>query len=150
MQKPIIKYGIYALVFAFVAFFAGLYFDLTTNVYVGYATIIASLMFVYFGIKHFRDRENNGVVSFKQALIIGLLISVITAIGIALADFVYTSVIDPDFYTNYAEKMREEDPSAEIQEYTSSFGALFMLVVVTIVGFIISLLSALILQRKNQ
>ncbi|MEM8999481.1 MAG: DUF4199 domain-containing protein [Bacteroidota bacterium] len=148
MKVAIVKFGSYGLVFAFAAFLAGLYFDITTNVALGYATIIISLLFVYAGIRYFRDKENNGKLSFKQAIITGLLISTCTAIGIAIADYVYTTTINPDFFMEYAAKLKEKDPSAKIQEFTSGQAALFMFVVVFIIGLIISLLSSLILQRK--
>jgi preprotein translocase subunit Sss1 len=37
----------------------------------------------------------------------------------------------------------------EIFEMTSATAALFMFILVTVIGFIISLISGLILQRKN-
>jgi len=148
MKTSIIRFSLYGILVGFTAFLAGLAFDITTNEAFGYATIVASLLFVYFGIRHFRDKQNNGVVSFKQALGIGLLISMFTAIGIGIADYIYTAVINPDFFVEYAEKMKTEDPTAEIVEFTSAQAAVFMFVIVFIIGVIISLISSLILQRK--
>ena len=132
----------------FTAFLAGLTFDITTNEIFGYATIVASLLFVFFGIRHFRDKKNNGKVSFKQGIVLGLMISVVTAIGIAIADYIYTAFVNPDFFTEYAEKIKAENPTAEIQEFTSAQAAVFMFVIVFIIGLIISLISSLILQRR--
>lgn len=148
MKTSIIRFSIYGTLVGFSAFLAGLAFDITTNEAFGYATIVASLLFVYFGIRHFRDTQNEGKVSFKQAIVVGLLISMFTAIGIAMADYIYTSVINPDFFTEYAEKIKAEDPNAEIVEFTSFQAAVFMFVIVFIIGLIISLISSLILQRK--
>lgn len=149
MKNTILKFGAYGFVLGFVLFLAGLYFDITTNVAIGYATIIVCLSFVYFGIKHFRDHENEGAISFKEGFIIGLLITLFTAVGFALADFIYTAMINPDFYADHAAKMREQNPSEEIKAYSSGFGALFMFIVVMVIGMIISLISSLILKRKN-
>ncbi|WP_343487212.1 DUF4199 domain-containing protein [Allomuricauda sp. d1] len=148
MKTAVIKFSAFGILVGFVAFLSGLYFDITTNEAFGYATIVASLLFVYFGIRHFRDKQNNGKLNFKKGMIIGLLISVFTAIGIAVADFIYTSVINPDFFAEYAEKMKAEDPTVEIQEFTSGQAAVFMFALVFIIGLIISLISSLILQRK--
>lgn len=56
--------------------------------------MIASLSFIFFGIKHYRDKVNNGAVSFGKALVIGLLISALTGLGIAMVDYIYTTVIN--------------------------------------------------------
>ncbi len=66
MKNTVQKYGTYGFIFAFVSFLAGLYFDITTNIAMGYATIIVSLLFVYFGIKQYRDNYNEGVITFKK------------------------------------------------------------------------------------
>lgn len=150
MQKSVIRFSAYGILVGFIAFLAGLYFDITTNEILGYATIVASLLFVYFGIKHFRDKENQGKLSFKKGMIIGLLITFFTAIGIAIADYIYTAVVNPDFFTEYAEMMKAKDPTVEVYEFTSSQGAIFMFAIVFIIGVIISLISSLILQRKQQ
>jgi len=148
MKTAVIRFGTYGILVGFVAFLAGLYFDITTNEAFGYATIAASLLFVYFGIKHFRDRQNEGKIRFSKGMVIGLLISIFTAIGIAIADYIYTTVINPDFFEEYAELMKAKDPSVEIVEFTSSEAAIFMFAIVFTIGLMISLISSLILQRK--
>ncbi len=148
MKTSVIRFSGYGILVGFAAFLAGLTFDITTNEAIGYATIVAALLFVYFGIRHFRDKQNNGKVSFKQGIVVGLLISAFTAIGIAAADYIYTAFVNPDFFIEYAEKIKAENPTAEIQEFTSAQAAVFMFAIVFIIGLIISLISSLILQRR--
>ncbi len=148
MKTSIIKFSTYGILVGFVAFLTGLYFDITTNEAFGYATIVASLLFVYFGIRHFRDKQNNGKLNLKKGILIGVLITSFTAIGIAIADYIYTAVINPDFFAEYAEMIKAKDPTVEITEFTSGQAALFMFAIVFIIGLIISLISSLILQRK--
>ena len=148
MKTSVIRFSTFGILVGFAAFLAGLSFDITTNEVFGYATIVASLLFVYFGIRHFRDKENQGKLSFKKGMVIGLLISVFTAIGIAMADYVYTAVVNPNFFNEYAEMMKAKDPTAEVIEFTSGQAAIFMFAIVFIIGLIISLISSLILQRK--
>jgi uncharacterized membrane protein YjjP (DUF1212 family) len=120
---------------------------------------------VYFGIKHYRDKENGGKVSFGKALIIGILISIFAGIGVAIFDYLYTTQINPDFAAEYLEqsleKMKEtlspeefKIKSAELTQQMTDYGgsgfmAMLMFVSVLIIGFIMSLISGLILQRKN-
>ncbi|MBT8321342.1 MAG: DUF4199 domain-containing protein [Eudoraea sp.] len=152
MKSTVIKFGLYGLIVAMVIFLGALYFgqELSYSIQevVGYTTMIASLIFVFFGIKHFRDRENNGKVNFGKALIIGLLISMITAVGFAIVDYIYTTAINPDFFEEYGAALRAQGYEGEILEMTSSLGALVMFLTVTVLGLIISIISALVLQKK--
>lgn len=149
MKNTVLKYGTYSFLVAVSVFLLGLVFDITTNVFIGYATILLALSFIYFGIKYFRDTVNNGHITFKKALSIGLLISLFSAVGIALADYIYTAYVNPDFFKEFAQTQKIENPNQEIQEMTSSGAALFMFGVVMTLGLIISMLAALQLRSKN-
>ncbi|OSY88706.1 hypothetical protein WH52_03250 [Tenacibaculum holothuriorum] len=153
MNKTVLKYGGYGLATGFIIFMLHLIvgidnLDYKTNEILGYLSIFLSLSFIYFAIKHYRDAINNGMISFWKAVAIGVLISLFVAVGIGIADFVYTKFINPDFFSNYEQKLIDEGRENEIIKMTSSMAALFMIVLVTIIGFIISLLSALFLQRR--
>lgn len=153
MKEAVLKYGIRGLIIGLIIF--GLHlsllnnFDYSTNEILGYISIILSLSIIYFGIKHYRDNINNGAISFGKAIIIGVLISVMVGVGVAIADFIYTKFINPDFFNDYTQTLKDQGREEEIMEMTSTFAAFFMLILVTIIGLIISLISGLILQRKN-
>lgn len=168
MKKTVIKFGLRALIAGAVLFFLALWLgqdmDHKVQEVIGYSTIVVSLSFVYFGIRHFRDKENEGKLSFGKALKIGLLISVFAGIGFGLIDYLYTSVINPNFMDEYltnslatmeAELSPEEFAvqgealKVQMKEYGGSgFLSILMFSTVVIVGFIISLISGSILQRK--
>ncbi|WP_034042130.1 DUF4199 domain-containing protein [Wocania ichthyoenteri] len=153
MKSTIIKYGLFGAITGFVIFLSHLAFakNLSFSVLeiLGYISIFISLSFIYFGIKHYRDNINQGVISLGKAIIIGLLISLLVGIGIGIADYIYTTFLNPNFFKDYAQMLIDEGRGDEVIEMTSGMGALFMLALVTVIGFIISLISGLILQRKN-
>ncbi len=152
MKQTILKYGGYGAIAGFLIFVIhlalGKNLDFGTLEILGYVSIFVSLSFIYFGIKHYRDKVNNGTVSLGKAISIGVLISVLVGIGIGIADYIYTQYINPDFFKDYTQMLIEEGRGDEVIEMTSTMGALFMLALVTVIGFIISLISGLILQRK--
>ena len=153
MKTTVLKYGIYGLITGLIIFTLHLVLgidnlDYSTNEVLGYVSILLSLSFIFFGLKHYRDRVNNGVLTLGKAIAIGVLISLLVGLGIAIADFIYTKFIDPSFFSDYAAMLKEQGRADEIIEMTSTTAALFMLVLVTLIGFIISLISGLILQRK--
>ncbi len=149
MKKTSIRFGLYALALGAILFLASLVLvkDLTYNLQeiLGYTAIVAALLFVFFGIKHYRDVENNGSVSFGKGIAIGMIISVFAGLGFAGVDYLYTAVINPDFMADFI--AASDDPSLEA--WSSFELSAFMFVTVITIGLIISIISALILQRKK-
>ena len=169
MKKTVLKYGSYGLLTGVVLFLISILvtknLDYSLQEILGYVTMVATLSFIFFGIKHYRDKVNNGIVSFGKALLIGVLISALVGLGVAIADYIYTTIINPDFAQDYLERtiaiLEMEHSGAELEakkaELTqqmkdyggSGFMAALMFLTVVVIGFIISLVSGLILQRKN-
>lgn len=168
MKKSILRYGAYGAITICVLFIFSWYvlgtLSLPVQEVLGYVSIVISLSFVFFGIRHYRDKENAGKVSFKQALAVGLMISAITALVFGLLDVFYTEVLNPGFmdqyYAEIAENMKGTLPPdelrvklAELESQKAQFSNpllsfAFMALIVFLVGFIITLISSLILQRK--
>ena len=152
MWRTIARFGIYGFTLALVVFLCALYFgqglDFSAQEVIGYITMIASLSFIFFGIKHYRDHINEGRISFRRAVFMGLWISGLTGIGIALADYIYLTLINPDFFEEYSSVMRSEGYRGEIPNYGNGFLALIMFLTVMMIGLAITLISALILQKK--
>lgn len=169
MKNTIIKYGLYGLISGFVLFglpfLFGMGVDFDYGELFGYTAMVLSLLFVYFGIKHYRDQVNNGKVSLGKAIAIGMLIALFSAVGVALFDYIYTTQINPEFASEYYEysvkkmettlspeelKVKSAELKEQMDEYGGSgFMAFLMFSSVVIIGFIISLISGLMLQRKN-
>lgn len=168
MKRTILRFGLYGTaticVLSILSWFLIDVVEDKTGEILGYTTMVVSLLFIYFGIKHFRDRENNGMVSFGKALLIGVLISLMASVAFGMLDVIYVKVINPDFITDYYDKMfaqiesmpteEFETRKAEIESEKEMFlnpfvHFLIMSMMVFVIGFIISLLSALVLQRKN-
>ena len=171
MKQTIIKYGIRSFLTASVLFLAGfligkqIELDFNTMAVFGYTSMVLSLIFVFFGIKHYRDHVNEGKVTLGKAIYIGLIISLFAAIGFGIVDYIYTTTINPDFaieYKDYSLKqlnktnLSTEDLQTKTEALEASMGmmtnsivmAFIMFATVMIIGFIISLISAIILQRK--
>ena len=169
MKKTIKKFGFYGGLTGGLIFAGSHFLDWKMGFGLleifGYLAIFTSLTFVFFGIKHFRDQINNGIVTFGKALGIGLAISAIAGLTIGLLDIIYVTLINPNFATEYIqytlEGMKETLTAAEFEiqkakivdemEFFSNpiFSGFFMFTIVFTFGIIISLISSLILQRKK-
>jgi len=141
--------------------------DFESNDVIGYAVMIAAFSFIFVGIKNYRDKYNNGVITFGKAFKTGLFISLLASsiyVGVWLVDYY---VFIPDFMDQYTlhvlkECARDGATQAEINEKAAemaSFSEMYKNPAFVVVqsyaevfpiGLIISLISALILKRKSQ
>lgn len=170
MKKTIQRFGLYGAVSICILFLlswlVGKNLSYSAQEIMGYASMFISLSFVFFGIRHFRDKINDGTVSFRKALLLGLGISFITALAFGILDVIYIKYINPDFteeyYARNLEQLQESLPAAEFEVKRAAMESekklfmnpimsfIIMSMTVFIIGFIISLLSAMALQRKKQ
>lgn len=170
MKNTVFRYGIGSALSIFILFLISSLLlkgvDFKTQEIYGYVSIIVSLSFVYFGIKHFRDTKNQGLLSFGKGLILGLLITLFASITFGVYNVVYVEFIDPNFMTEYyqhsVEQISKTLSGAELQAKIKEMEAekemfsspimnfLLMFLTVFMIGLIISLISSLILQNKKQ
>ena len=167
MKKTVIKFGLYGFLTAAILFLLALVLggklSYGTQEIIGYSSIVVSLVFVFFGIKNYRDKENHGSISFGKALGIGMLITLFAALGFAIIDFIYTAYINPDFLNQFVnhsiENLEKTYSGAELatktaelknsmEGMTSSILALIMFATVLLIGFVVSLISSFILNKK--
>jgi uncharacterized protein DUF4199 len=141
--------------------------DYNTSMVIGYATMVLAFSLIFAGIKIFRDKYNGGVVSFGKAFLAGLYISLIAStIYVATWALEYKYVF-PDFMEKYsahmikevkasgageaqvAEKLKQMNAYSDMYK-NPMFFTLMTYAEILPVGIIISLISALILKRKNK
>ncbi|WP_435354319.1 DUF4199 domain-containing protein [Emticicia sp. SJ17W-69] len=135
------------------------------NMWVGYASMLLAFSLTFVGIKNFRDKQNEGVISFGKAFQIGLYISLI-----ASSFYVITWLIDyyffiPDFMEKFGGQAVESAKSSgasaseiskistEIESYKEMYKTPLGVILLTYmeilpVGLVVSLISALILKKK--
>ncbi|SFZ90533.1 Protein of unknown function [Flaviramulus basaltis] len=168
MKSTIFKYGFYGLIAGLIIFLSSILFgkglSYSTQEILGYVSMVACLSFVFFGIKHYRDHVNEGTISIGKAIVIGVLISALVGVGVGIADYIYTTLINPDFANEYLEtslktmentlssqefQAKKVELKQQMEDYGGSgFMAFLMFFTVVLIGFVISLISGLILQRK--
>jgi len=169
MKSTVFRYGIYATL-TIVGLSWGVYFRLKNlgqglQEVSGYLTMLLAMIFVFLGIRHFRDKVNGGYLSFGQGLKIGVLIVLIPAVAFGLFDILYTEVLNPtwkeDYYSKYIEDLRKSVVAEKLdaaikkaereKEMFSNpvFQFLLMGGTVFIIGFIVSIISSLTLRRTK-
>lgn len=138
-----------------------------SNDLIGYTLLIAAFSFVFVGIKSYRDKHNDGVISFGKAFKTGATISLVASLMYLLVWLVEYYLFIPDFldhYTQhvlYMEKLDGASPGELEAKATEMAGfaemyqnPLFVIVTTFLevfpIGLVITLISALILRRKPE
>jgi hypothetical protein len=122
----------------------------------GYLSFIVALLAVPMAIKYFREKLNDGSVSFGNGFKIGLGVSLITSVVMFFYSFLFFALVGDEFFEHYMESVPAEELAeiqqqyAEMPEFFSEpwFQGILMGVTVFFIGLIISIISALILRRE--
>lgn len=118
--------------------------------WIGYLSIIIGLLCIPLGIKYFRDKLNGGIVSFKQGFKIGMGITFMAALVMAIYSAIYFVVGLDDFVEWRNASLGEDATPLPDIALTPWFQGLVMFVTAMLIGLIINLLSALALKKEIQ
>ena len=133
---------------------------------IGYTTMVAASLAIYFGVRRYRDDVAGGTVSFGRALGVGLLIAMLAGACYTLTWQVVYSRIGPQFdawyQANAIEKERArgatpaelERKQAEIERFTKMYRNPAINAALTFleplpVGLLVALISAGLLSRRR-
>ena len=136
-----------------------------SSMVIGYMAMLIAFTFIFVAIKSYRDKQNNGIISFGKAFGMGLLISLIAStIYVITWAIVYKNFL-PDYMDRYCAAMIEQAKAslsgaalqakiAEINKakdmYATPLGfTLFTYAEILPVGILVSLIAALVLKRKK-
>lgn len=106
MKKTVLTFGVLsgvlsaAMMFATVPFVEQIGFD--RGVVVGYTAIVISFLFVYFGIRSYRDDVLGGKITFGTGFNVGILITLISCAFYVAGWLVVYYNFMPDFGQKYA------------------------------------------------
>lgn len=132
----------------------------------GYASILLSLLLVFFGIRSYREHVGGGTVTFGRAFTVGILITLISCLSYVVSwEIIYYNVM-PDFMDKWGahevEKMRASgasasDIAAKQQEMADLkkklanplFNAAMTFIEPFPVGLLVTLVSSAILRRRK-
>ncbi len=144
-------------------------FKFENGEFAGYASMLVAFSMIFFGIKTYRDRQQNGAIKFLTGLKIGLWISVIASFMYATAWEVYYQTSENlrnnfmDQYTEHCLSQMKNDGAseeeiagkakelAEMKEMYKNPAMRYGWTLVEIfpVGLAVTLISAGVLRRKE-
>lgn len=134
---------------------------------IGYTSIVAACLLIFFGVRSYRDNVAGGAVSFGRALSVGALIALVASLlYVATWQVIYYN-IGSDFFAGYqahqTEKARAAGASqaeldrkiAEMQRFAELYRNPAINVAITLIeplpiGLVAALISAGILSRRRR
>jgi hypothetical protein len=138
-----------------------------TGEVIGYTSMVLALALIFPATKTYRDKEQNGTITFGRAFMLGLYITLIAGCIYAIGWEVYYRNSGGNFMEqymqHYEQQMRESGTAqAQIDEEMTRMKAMgesyknpvirfgFTLMEILPVGILVSLISAFLLKRKTQ
>ncbi|HEY6193249.1 MAG TPA: DUF4199 domain-containing protein, partial [Bacteroidota bacterium] len=141
-------------------------FDYDRSLLIGYASMLIAFSLVFVGIRNYRDKHNEGVISFGKAFKIGIMIVLIASTMYVIAWLIDSAYFIPDFAEKYSSQMLDklkasgasqieiEKQTKEMASFVSMsknpfFNAMMAYIEILPVGLVVTLISSLILKRKS-
>jgi len=174
MKKNILIYGLIAGIVVSILMLSSVNYlshcegnvDYNTSMLIGYASMLIAFSLVFVGIRNYRDKYNEGVISFGKAFKIGMMMVLVASTIYVIAWLIDYFFFIPDFVEKLTAHTLDElkasgASQAEIDKQTNEmanfarmyknpfFNAMMTYVEILPVGLIVTLISSLILKRKT-
>lgn len=170
MKKTVIKYGSIAALITTTMMVISTTFhnenaDTTTSEIIGFTGMFVAFIFIFLGIKSYRDKEQNGKIGFGTAFKVGFLICLVASTTYVVTWMIQTHYFFPDFMEKYALNVMEQAKKSgmnatelaakrkELDSYIEWYKDPILKVLMTYMeifpfGLIVTLISSFILKRK--
>ena len=170
MKKNVIVFGLIAGAIVSTLMIIGMARGIETmnwdyGMAIGYTSMLIAFSFVFVGIKNYRDKYNNGAITFGKAFKTGFWISLIASTIYVVVWMIYYYGFVPDFMDKYSAYYIEkatasgataaeiQKQSAEMEGWKEMYKNPLYVILLTYaeilpVGLVITLISALILKKK--
>jgi Protein of unknown function (DUF4199) len=171
MKKIVLTYGVIAgsivaaMIFISIPLWQKDILNFDNGEVVGYTTMVVALSLIFVAIKSYRDKQNDGSITFWKGVKVGMLVTLIATIMYCLAWDISYRNMSGDFmqkmYDHYLNELKASGATAaEVAEeqknwarnmtYYENFFIRFMVTTIEIVpvGLIITIISAALLRKK--
>jgi hypothetical protein len=170
MKKNVLVFGSISGIIVSIFMFVSMLFvsrnGLDGSMLVGYASMLVAFSFIFVAIKNYRDKYNQGAVTFGKAFQIGILVALIGSTFYVITWSLEYHFLMPDFMEKYSQHMIDgltksgatqatiDAQVAEMAKYKEMyknpvFFALLTYMEILPVGIVVTLAAALILKKKN-
>lgn len=170
MKKHVVRYGLLSGLIVSIGLVTGIAWcyskgNFEGNMILGFTFMFLAFSMVFLGVKHYRNHDLQGSINFTQALKLGTAIAFVASTIYVVVWLIDYYLFIPDFMDKYSAhsiaRIQSSGADAaeiatkieEIKTMKEMYNTPFMVVLMTYmeifpVGFVIAIISALILKRK--
>lgn len=138
--------------------------DLTENVWVASFSYVITAIVLYFAIINFRDKQQEGFLSYGKGVSVGTLTGIFASILLAIFTYIYVTYIDPsvmeEAIIKAEEGILESNPNMSDADLENALGmveiftspvmmAVMTILWYTIVSLVFSLLISIFAKRED-
>lgn len=171
MKRNVLIFGLIlgAILAGNMVYMAGMVYhnqDFKSNDVVGYAAMIVIFSLIFFGVRNYRNRELQGMISLGKAFKAGALMALIGSTVYVVTWLFYYYLFIPDFIDKYTTCVLNEAnrngvtaaeltaKTEELKRFKEMYKNPFFVILITFaevlpVGLVVAFISALILKRRN-
>ncbi len=165
MKKVVITFGVLSGIIPVTVMVLGMFFGSghgAGSMMLGYSIMLLCTLFIFFGIKSYRDNYNDGVISFGKAFQVGIFITLISTLMYTLAwEILYFNFINDMMDGYFAQATNELKAAGASQEkiqdaidsgikYKTNplYNSMFTMLESTPVTIPMTLIASLVMKRK--
>jgi len=167
MKKTVLIYGLIAGFISCIGFFLlGQDMDFDKGMIYGFGSMILAFSLIFVAVKSYRDKHNNGVITFGKAFQIGLYIALIASTIYVFAWLYSLNYMFPDFpekYSSYVIAQAEANGASpaeirlqikDMENFKESYKNPVIVILYTYMeilplGIVVALITAAFLKRKQ-
>lgn len=137
-----------------------------TSELIGYTTMVLSLVAIFFGIRHYKHEQSDGILTLKTAIVVGLQITLVASFFFGVYSYVLMEFITPEFldsyYGYYVDTIKNSQATEAVKQaqlnemkemewfiFNTFLQSLLMFVTVFLIGGVITLISSFILKTPT-
>lgn len=131
------------------------------NDVIGYTAMVLLFSLIFVGVRNYRDKQLDGIITFGKAFKTGFLIALVASTIYVFAGLLYMKIFIPDFVDVYTDHVLKNASPGELQAKAAEmanfremyknpfFAILISYSEVLPIGAVIALISALTLKRQK-
>lgn len=149
-SSTVFTYGLYlgvaSIAFSLITFYGGM----MGNTYFGYLAYLIPIIFIFLGLKFYKEKENGGILRYGQGVGLGVLISLVGGVVSSIFTYVYFVFIDPSKHTEMLAVIQEKQleagvPSAQLEQMDGVMSTMMSPTSLSLIGIISAVFGGLII-----
>ncbi len=150
-SSTVVTYGLYlgiaSIVFSLIIFYSGM----MGNTYFSYLGYLIPIVFIFLGLKFYKEKENAGILKYGQGVGLGVLISLVGGVVSSIFTYIYFVFIDPAKHTEMLAIVQEKQleagvPAEQLEQMDGMMSAMMSPIAMALFGIIGALIGGLIIS----